>query len=58
MAAFSSAAAQLTAEGTITDVAAALAVMAALFETDDVWKTQIVLLPNGLFQGVAINAVI
>lgn len=58
MASFASAAGQLTAEGTIETVVAALAVLIAAFESDDHVETHIVLLPNGLFQGVVFNAVL
>ncbi len=58
MASYTSAAAQVTSEGTVASVAAALAVLVAAFESDDDWESQIILLPNGLFVGVVINAVL
>ena len=56
MAAFASAAAQLTAEGSLLTVATAMAVLIDALESDSVIQSSIVLLPNGLFQGVVIDA--
>ena len=58
MAAYSSATSTLTAEGTILTVTAALAVAVKAVDTTSTYETQIVLLPNGLFQGVITIAVV
>jgi len=58
MASFTSATSTLTAEGTILDVVDALAVKVAAAETDSTHTVQVILLPNGLFQGIFTEAVL